>query len=102
MFVREHIKHANYLQRLAGLEALYAPTGNRGLDDEAMDKSVGREFAGIFGGAGNLGSAVHARRWCSDIGFHRFLTRSSCELAIEAWHLRPASASERWPAARAR
>ena len=93
--MREHVKHARHLQRLAGVEAGNAPTWNCGLDDEAMCESVGREFAGIFGGPGNLGPTVDARRWCSDIGVHRFLTRSSCEPEIAVWRLRPASASER-------
>jgi hypothetical protein len=33
-----------------------------------MDESVGREFAGIFGGPGDLCPAVDARSWCSDSG----------------------------------
>ena len=44
MRVREHVEHARHLQRLAGVEAGNAPTWNGGLDDEAMDKPVGREI----------------------------------------------------------
>src|SRR5439155_26337187 len=100
--MREHVQNTLHLQCRASVEAQNASARNGGLDDEAMDQPVGRKFAGIFGGSGDLGPAVDARRWRSDIGVHRSLTRSACGLAIAAWRLRPASASARWRGAQAR
>lgn len=102
MRMGEDVDDALDFQRLAGVQASDAPARNRGFDHEAMDEVIRCEFAGIFGGTGDFGPAVDTRRWCSNIGVHRSLTRFSCEPAIAVWRLRPAPASARWRGARAR
>src|SRR5262249_9981129 len=86
MRVRQHVEHALYLQCIAGIDARDAAARNCRLDHEAVDETLSLELGGVFRGARDLGAAIDAGGWRSDIGVHRLshaIFLWACDCGVE-------------------